>query len=77
MAKNILAWSEAAKQFYREIGKKPNGKAIRFYLGDDEKKATAKYWRKESRTLKLNACRPRIFRTSKSLARSTPRFCAS
>ena len=41
MAKNILAWSEAAGQFYREIGKKLNGKAIRFYLGSDEKQATA------------------------------------
>src|SRR5947209_2358266 len=48
MAKNILAWSEAAKQFYREIGKKPNGKAIRFYLGDDEKKATANVLRLEA-----------------------------
>ncbi len=48
MAKNILAWSEAAGQFYREIGKKPNGKAIRFYLGDDEKKATANVLRLEA-----------------------------
>jgi hypothetical protein len=48
MAKNILAWSEAAGQFYREIGKKPNGKAIRYYLGDDEKKATANVLRLEA-----------------------------
>ncbi len=47
-AKNILAWSEAARQFCREIGKKPNGKAIRFYLGDDEKKATADVLRLEA-----------------------------
>jgi len=66
MAKNILAWSEGANQFYREIGKKPNGKPPRFYLGDDEKKALAhaarlealwdaveerwQEWRKEDRT---------------------------
>lgn len=48
MAKNILAWSEAARQFYREIGKKLNGKAIRFYLGEDEKKATANVLRLEA-----------------------------
>lgn len=48
MAKNILAWSEAAAQFYREMGKKPNGKSIRFYLGDDEKKATANVTRLEA-----------------------------
>ena len=39
MAKKILAWSNVASQFYREIGKKENGKAVRFYLGADEKKA--------------------------------------
>lgn len=48
MAKNILAWNEAAGQFYREIGKKPNRKPIRFYLGDDEKKATANVLRLEA-----------------------------
>lgn len=48
MAKNILAWSEAARQYYREIGKKPNGKAPRFYLGDNEKKATASVLRLEA-----------------------------
>lgn len=40
MAKRILAWSEPAGPFYREIGKKVNGKAHRYYLGDDERKAT-------------------------------------
>lgn len=48
MAKRILAWNEAAGQFYREIGKKPNGKAIRFYLGADEKQATAGVTRLEA-----------------------------
>jgi integrase/DNA-binding transcriptional regulator YiaG len=41
MAKNILAWNKVGSQFYREIGKKQNGKPQRFYLGADEKKATA------------------------------------
>lgn len=41
MAERILAWSEPAGQFYREIGKKANGKAHRYYLGDDERKPTA------------------------------------
>lgn len=48
MAKNILAWSEAAGQFYREIGKKLNGKPVRFYLGADQKKATASVTRLEA-----------------------------
>jgi len=39
MAKKILAWSKTAQQFYREIGKNRDGKAPRFYLGDDEKRA--------------------------------------
>ena len=47
MAKRILAWNEAASQFYREIGKKPNGKAHRFYLGEDERQATASVSRLE------------------------------
>ncbi|MBX9679108.1 MAG: hypothetical protein K2X38_10130 [Gemmataceae bacterium] len=48
MAKRILAWSEAAGQFYREIGKKLNGKAVRFYLGADERQATASVTRLEA-----------------------------
>ena len=36
MAKRILAWNEGAGQFYREIGKKPNGRPARIYLGGDE-----------------------------------------
>ena len=36
MAKVKLARSKTADQFYREIGKKENGKSVRFYLGDDE-----------------------------------------
>ena len=39
MAKKILAWSNVGSQFYREIGKKENGKPVRIYLGADEKKA--------------------------------------
>ncbi len=48
MAKRILAWSEAAGQFYREIGKKQTGKPIRFYLGDNEKQAAANVSRLEA-----------------------------
>ncbi len=48
MAKSILAWNEGACQFYREIGKKPNGRPYRFYLGDDEKKAQANVARLEA-----------------------------
>lgn len=48
MAKHILAWSEGAGQFYREIGKKANGKSARFYLGDNEKKATTNVTRLEA-----------------------------
>ncbi|MBM3995580.1 MAG: hypothetical protein FJ303_15720 [Planctomycetes bacterium] len=47
MAKNILAWSDPAQQHYREIGKKPNGKSVRFYLGEDEKLAVANVTRLE------------------------------
>src|SRR3954453_14477830 len=47
MAKNILAWNEKAQQFYREIGKCPNGKPHRFYLTDDERAARAKVVRLE------------------------------
>jgi integrase len=39
MAKKILAWSNSASQFYREIGKLENGRPFRFYLGDDDSKA--------------------------------------
>ena len=48
MAKSILAWNEGAGQFYREIGKKPNGRPYRFYLGDGEKKAQANVARLEA-----------------------------
>ena len=49
MAKRILAWSEGAGQFYREIGNKPdNGKPARIYLGADEKKAAANVARLEA-----------------------------
>lgn len=48
MAKKILAWSHIGQQFYREIGKKENGKPTRFYLGDDEKKALANVARLEA-----------------------------
>ena len=41
MAKKILAWSDSAGQFYREIGKRENGKAFRFYLGTNETQAMA------------------------------------
>ena len=47
MAKKILVGSDAAGQFYREIGKKLNGKAPRFYLGSDERLATANVARLE------------------------------
>ncbi|MDB5338020.1 MAG: hypothetical protein JWN70_3639 [Planctomycetaceae bacterium] len=39
MAKNILAWNNAGAQYYREMGKKENGKPARFYLGADESTA--------------------------------------
>src|ERR1019366_7073819 len=48
MAKNILAWSNVGSQFYREIGKKENGKPARFYLGSDEKMATINVTRLEA-----------------------------
>ena len=48
MAKMILAWSNTGSQFYREIGKRENGKAVRFYLGADQKKATANASRLEA-----------------------------
>ncbi len=48
MAKRILAWNEGAGQFYREIGKKPNGKPPRIYLGADEKQAGANVTRLEA-----------------------------
>lgn len=41
MAKKILAWNDSAGQFYREIGKREDGRAVRFYLGADEMQATA------------------------------------
>jgi integrase len=48
MAKKILAWSESAQQFYREIGKREDGKPVRFYLGAVEKLATANVARLEA-----------------------------
>ncbi len=48
MAKKILAWSDSAQQFYREIGKRENGKPYRFYLGSDPKQATASTARLEA-----------------------------
>jgi len=48
VAKKILAWNHVGQQFYREIGKKVNGKTVRFYLGDDEKKALANVARLEA-----------------------------
>src|SRR5438045_3483877 len=36
MAKKILAWSDSASQYYREIGKREDGKPHRFYVGDDD-----------------------------------------
>lgn len=47
MAKK-LAWNKSARQYYREIGVKLNGKAHRFYLGDDEAIATANILRLEA-----------------------------
>lgn len=47
MGKQILAWSESAQQHYREIGKRPNGKAYRVYLTADERAATANVVRLE------------------------------
>lgn len=41
MAKKILAWSDSAGQFYREIGKREDGRAVRFYLGANESQADA------------------------------------
>lgn len=36
-----VAWNSSAQQFYRELGKKKNGRAHRFYLGDAEDRAKA------------------------------------
>ncbi|MCZ2341653.1 MAG: hypothetical protein LC104_07630 [Bacteroidales bacterium] len=47
MAKNILAWSKSANQFYREIGERAGGKPPRIYLGDDERTARANVVRLE------------------------------
>ena len=48
MAKSILAWSKTGGQFYREIGKRENGRAVRFYLGTDESQALARVSRLEA-----------------------------
>lgn len=48
MAKNILAWSNSAQQFYREIGKRHDGRPFRFYLGSDHRKAAANTARLEA-----------------------------
>jgi integrase len=37
-----ISWNRSAKQFYRELGKKNNGRAHRFYLGDNEDRAKSK-----------------------------------
>ena len=47
MGKQILAWSESAQQYYREIGKRPNGKPPRIYLTDNERAAQANVGRLE------------------------------
>lgn len=48
MAKSILAWSKTGGQFYREIGKRENGRPVRFYLGADENQALARVSRLEA-----------------------------
>lgn len=49
MAKKILAWSESAQQYYREIGKRLSGKkSPRIYLGADEKQALVNAGRLEA-----------------------------
>jgi hypothetical protein len=48
MAKFILAWSKTGEQFYREIGKRENGRPVRFYLGADENPALARVSRLEA-----------------------------
>lgn len=48
MAKSILAWSKTGGQFYREIGKRENGRPVRFYLGVDESQALARVSRLEA-----------------------------
>jgi integrase len=47
MAKNILAWSKSANQFYREIGERLEGKPPRIYLGAEERAARANVVRLE------------------------------
>ncbi len=47
MGKQILAWSESAQQFYREIGKRQNGKPPRIYLTHNERAAGANVVRLE------------------------------
>ncbi len=47
MAKKILAWSNSANQFYREIGERLEGKPPRIYLSDDERMARANVVRLE------------------------------
>ncbi len=46
MAKK-LAWNEKAQQYYREIGKRPNGTPYRAYLTDNERAAIANVVRVE------------------------------
>jgi integrase len=48
MAKKILAWSDSAQQYYREIGKREDGRPMRFYLGAVEKLAVANVARLEA-----------------------------
>ena len=64
MAKKILAWSTVAGQFYREIGKRENGKSVRIYLGADEKQAGANVNRLEALTATVR--RRRIHQQSAS-----------
>jgi integrase len=48
MAKVKLARSKTADQFYREIGKKENGRPVRIYLGSDETLARSNTTRLEA-----------------------------
>ena len=47
MAKKILAWSNSANQFYREIGERIGAKPPRIYLGTNERTASANVVRLE------------------------------
>jgi integrase len=47
MSKQILAWSDHAQQYFREIGKRLKGKPPRIYLTDNERAAQANVVRLE------------------------------